>query len=250
MFETTQRSRAATTAFSLALLAVLLIVAAPLGYRYGLWDHTTALLRVTPAGVIFALIAFILALIGMVRTRPSTRLTGGLKAFIALLVGGAIVGFFAYQAYLGKTYPYHDVTTDMLNPPSLQLVENADGRLNSVVYDRRLSEQQIKHYPFIQPLVVTGTVADVQAIAIDLVKQSGWQLVADGVNDRTIIASETSALYEFTDDVAIRFTDLNNGRVQVDMRSNSRVGESDLRKNAERIQAFLNELEKRVATAS
>jgi uncharacterized protein (DUF1499 family) len=52
-----------------------------------------------------------------------------------------------------------------------------------------------------------------------------------------IEATETSFWYGFKDDVVIRVTGVDR-ESRIDIRSKSRVGKSDLGKNAERIRAF------------
>jgi uncharacterized protein (DUF1499 family) len=70
---------------------------------------------------------------------------------------------------------------------------------------------------------------------------SGWQIVlADRATGR-IEAVEQSKWWGFRDDVVIRLTATPTG-TRVDVRSKSRVGESDLGANARRIAAYLDRL--------
>ena len=55
-------------------------------------------------------------------------------------------------------------------------------------------------------------------------------------------AADTTAFFGFNDDVVIRFRPEGAGSV-LDVRSVSRVGRSDLGKNAERIRSFLAALD-------
>ncbi|MED5380426.1 MAG: DUF1499 domain-containing protein, partial [Pseudomonadota bacterium] len=54
-------------------------------------------------------------------------------------------------------------------------------------------------------------------------------------------ATDTTAWFGFKDDVVIRLTAKSDDTL-VDIRSKSRVGKSDLGKNAERIETFMAEL--------
>jgi uncharacterized protein (DUF1499 family) len=54
-------------------------------------------------------------------------------------------------------------------------------------------------------------------------------------------ATATSRFYGFKDDMVVRIRRVADG-TQVDVRSKSRVGRSDLGQNAKRIRAFLTEL--------
>ncbi|MGO3082471.1 DUF1499 domain-containing protein, partial [Psychrobacter celer] len=56
-------------------------------------------------------------------------------------------------------------------------------------------------------------------------------------------ATDTTPWFGFQDDVVIRITDEGSKRL-VDIRSKSRIGGSDLGKNAERICRFIKELDK------
>ena len=56
-----------------------------------------------------------------------------------------------------------------------------------------------------------------------------------------IEATDTTPFFAFKDDIVVRITPAGGGS-RVDLRSVSRLGRSDLGKNAERIRAFLREL--------
>ncbi len=63
-------------------------------------------------------------------------------------------------------------------------------------------------------------------------------------------ATETSAFFQFKDDVVLRVRPSETGEGSiVDMRSVSRVGVSDLGMNAKRVRAFLADLTGTVAAA-
>lgn len=70
----------------------------------------------------------------------------------------------------------------------------------------------------------------------------GWELVNVDANISIAKATDTTAWFGFKDDVLIRVTDDSNERL-VDIRSKSRIGKSDLGKNAERIRSFIKELD-------
>ena len=66
----------------------------------------------------------------------------------------------------------------------------------------------------------------------------GWQIVADDDATGMIEAIDTTLLLRFKDDVVIRVVGTAEGS-RVDVRSRSRVGRSDLGKNAARIREFI-----------
>ena len=74
------------------------------------------------------------------------------------------------------------------------------------------------------------------------VENLGWKLVNVDADKGIIEATETTAWFGFKDDIIIRVTDNDSERL-VDIRSKSRVGQSDLGKNAARIHRFIEELD-------
>ena len=71
----------------------------------------------------------------------------------------------------------------------------------------------------------------------------GWELVNIDADKGVIEATDTTAWFGFKDDVVVRITDNSSERL-VDIRSKSRVGGSDLGKNAARIHKLIEELDR------
>jgi uncharacterized protein (DUF1499 family) len=71
----------------------------------------------------------------------------------------------------------------------------------------------------------------------------GWIVTNADLDSGRIEATATSRIFHFVDDVVIRVRPDGAGS-RVDLRSRSRVGQSDLGANAERIRAFCAELAK------
>ena len=69
----------------------------------------------------------------------------------------------------------------------------------------------------------------------------GWEIVAAEPQHGRLEATDTSLLFGFTDDIVIRITPHARGS-QLDIRSMSRVGRSDVGVNAHRIRRFLTRL--------
>ena len=65
-----------------------------------------------------------------------------------------------------------------------------------------------------------------------------WEIVSSSREEGRIEATDTTAWWGFKDDIVIRIVAEGNGS-KLDIRSMSRVGKSDLGKNAERVRAFL-----------
>jgi len=154
----------------------------------------------------------------------------------------------------------HDVTTDTQNPPVFgdfitkeREVENA----NSAEYigkkapvtaadgtksEKLVSALQTKAYPAIRPLILNEPKDVVFGEALATVKAMGWKIKEEDLETGRIDATDTTFWYGFKDDVTIRLRDSEGGGTIVDVRSLSRVGGSDLGKNAERVGEFLERL--------
>uniref|UniRef100_UPI0025CD9FAA DUF1499 domain-containing protein n=1 Tax=Psychrobacter sp. UBA2769 TaxID=1947348 RepID=UPI0025CD9FAA len=90
------------------------------------------------------------------------------------------------------------------------------------------------NYPQSKPELVEATK--------QVIDHLGWQLVNIDANQGIIEATDRTMWFGFKDDVIVRITDNGSERL-VDIRSKSRVGGSDLGKNAERIHGFIEELD-------
>ena len=72
-------------------------------------------------------------------------------------------------------------------------------------------------------------------------RAAGWDIAAADVQAGRIEATVTSLIYGFKDDMVIRITPAASGS-QLDMRSMSRMGTSDVGMNAKRIREFVASL--------
>ena len=73
------------------------------------------------------------------------------------------------------------------------------------------------------------------------VKNLGFELVNVNAATGIVEATDTTTWFGFKDDVVVRINDEGSQRF-VDIRSKSRVGRSDLGKNAERIHSLIDEI--------
>jgi uncharacterized protein (DUF1499 family) len=171
---------------------------------------------------------------------PSARQGQGRKLLVALGIA-AIVVWIPWQILqqARAVPPIHDITTDTDNPPPFQAIAplRADAP-NPVTYAGvNSARQQLAAYPDIQTMVLPTAprIAFDQALAA--ARDLGWEIVAAVPDLGRIEATETSFWYGFKDDVVIRVAGADR-ESRIDIRSKSRVGKSDLGKNAERIRAF------------
>lgn len=171
------------------------------------------------------------------------RRRGGTLAVIAAAVGLAALAVpVAVVANSADKPPINDISTDTENPPAFKAITAAmrGEDASPIDYNPAFAPQQARAYPQVRPLdlpVPPGQAFDLAMKACD----EGWQIVlADRATGR-IEAVEQSAWWGFRDDVVIQLTATPNG-TRVDVRSKSRVGESDLGANARRIAAYLDRL--------
>ncbi len=227
-------------ALLVAIAAAILVGGAGPAYRYHYVELGQAFeflkWGVYAAGGVgvLAVLWIVFALIG--------RSANGLAAFVLSLVlaGGAAYFPINMQMTAAKVPPIHDITTDTANPPVFVAIAplRADAK-NGVDYNTaENAEAQQKAYADIQPLVSDVPPADMFKRAEATARAMGWEVVAAEPNDGRIEATDTTAWFGFKDDVVIRIAAEGNGS-RLDIRSMSRVGKSDLGKNAERVRAFL-----------
>jgi uncharacterized protein (DUF1499 family) len=185
-----------------------------------------------------------LGLATIVPTRPGDRRRGFLAALLAIVVGSAaaytpVTWFLRAQ----QSPELNDITTDTNNPPPLVVtLQLRRGASNPTAYPgANAAVLQRAAYPDIVP-VVLAVPPDEAFRRVDAAAMAmGWDIVARAPADGRIEAVATSAWFGFRDDIVIRIRPDGAGS-KVDIRSKSRVGESDLGVNARRIREFIARL--------
>lgn len=227
----------ATIALTIALLTGLALLVGGPGARLGLWDFRFGflLMRYSAYAGIGALALGAVALF-----LPRARQGQSIKLMVALAIA-AVVVWIPWQTLqqARAVPPIHDITTDAGNPPPFVAIAplRADAP-NPADYDGENSaRQQLAAYPDIQPIALPMAARDAFDRALATARDQGWEIVAAVPDPGRIEATDTSFWYGFKDDVVIRIVG-DDRQSRVDIRSKSRVGKSDLGKNAERIRAF------------
>jgi uncharacterized protein (DUF1499 family) len=227
----------AVIALGAAGVAVLLIVAAGPGTRFGLWGFKVGL-GLLAVGVLVLGVAAVAGLAGV-------AFSGGrgyaAMALLAALAVGAIPLTFIHRAR--SVPPIHDVTTDTDDPPFFSAVLARRGATdNPAVYaGAEIAAQQRRAYPDIQPLETSEPPARAYERALAAVRDLGWEIAAADPATGRIEATDTTFWFGFKDDVAVRIRGQGAGS-RIDVRSASRVGRGDVGKNAERIRRLLSRL--------
>jgi uncharacterized protein (DUF1499 family) len=165
-------------------------------------------------------------------------------AILALVAVGMPVSMMSKASAVPRI---HDITTDVTNPPEfVAIAPLREGAPNPVSYKGgEVTKQQLEAYPEIKTQLLPQQPEEVFAAAEKAIEAMGWERVTQGALPNTLEATDTTAWFGFKDDVVIRLTAKNDDTL-VDVRSKSRVGKSDLGKNAERINAFMAELRKQL----
>ncbi len=170
----------------------------------------------------------------------------GKTALIGLLLSGGHAGFMVSRAAVSQSVPpIHDITTNLVDPPKFVNLKLRDDNLVGVGTIAKWQELHRASYGDIKPLIIARPVANVIDTAERLAAERGWTIaVADPVEGR-LEATASVSLIKFQDDITVRAVAMPDGKAtQVDMRSVSRIGVSDLGVNAKRVREFLAALAK------
>lgn len=277
------RMKVAIFALCAAIFTVLWFAVAAVGTKFGWWSWQVGLGQMTIgtgpkialAALAVSIVAQVIALIKAPRK----------QAFIIALGATLIAAFTMFRlagmgAQAAALPPLHDIQTDWADPiqfsETLMAARAADGQTNPVLdaptvpdyaEDRwpgtggRLvselqEEAEIKEggkgtvYPKMESLYFDGTPSEVASVAEQIMRKKGWDLIAplstDAAADSAVQleATATSGWFGFKDDIAVRIRPV-DGATEVDIRSTSRVGLSDLGANSSRVYGLMIELEDR-----
>lgn len=229
--------------FMISQLVILLL--SPFGYQFGVLDLMTALGGVTMAFVgsgLTLLAIIVLAVIGLIKKQPLDK--GALV--IASVMALVPIVFMLPQLQKGSSVPpIHDITTNPMDPPSfLDVVERRVHAMNDLEYGdaERTAEDmaalQAEFYPNVDTLILPMTVQVAVSVAEEVVSEMGLELVGVNADEGRLEATATTFWFGFKDDLVVRVR-AEGDQAIIDLRSVSRVGQSDLGVNAARIETFL-----------
>jgi uncharacterized protein (DUF1499 family) len=230
--------------------AAAALAAAGPGYRFGVWELSTAFAILRAQWLVIAALAGAAASV----IAALVALFSGPRALVPLALVAAVAGGSAGYGPIAlkqdaEARPFlHDITTDFSDPP--RIVAGADApRRNPPEYlgdqsvresDPPTSELQRRGYPDIVPVyrdappaaVADQTRAVLQRMRIKILDQ---RTLADGGIEIEGVA--TTFWFGFKDDFVVRIRPDNTGS-RVDIRSKSRIGGTDLGANAKRVRRF------------
>jgi len=198
----------------------------------------------------------IVAVVAFVMSRRSGARTGRLN-LLALVVALLFAGYLTSYIMTARSVPaIHDVTTDLVDPPQFAALSVRADNLENIPDggrpergamdpESRWKALHREAYGDLRPLRLPGTVASTKKLGQSLMLDRGWKIAKIAPDAGTIEATATTLFFRFKDDVVLRVRPdpAREGGSIVDMRSISRVGGSDVGVNAERIRAFLRDLQ-------
>jgi len=263
-----------STKLTLALMVIvpLWFVIAAFGTKLGIWDWKVGLLTMTISGgpILLGLLGLValVSLVLAIRARPR-RMVPLAVAVIALFGVGVVFGMMASLGGKAAANPVSDIATDTGNPPLFSatvMAERAEGESNPVndyqtpigqimPYQGRVSDElAVKSLaqiitakpdrPAPLPLGGADKAAGIAAVKAAMTAMGLTDIRADEAAG-TVEGVATSFWFGFKDDVVARV-----GDAQIDFRSVSRVGVSDLGANTARINDLRSQTETLLGTAA
>ena len=231
----------------MAVVAVLLLVAGPLGYKFGispLQPSLVSLLIALLTGAIVVLLSLVMLIVSQAKGLPKNRnLT-----LVGLLVGAVPIVVMVPQMMAAQSVPaIHDISTDTDDVPEfvevVALRASAPNDLEYGMEDIPADEHarlQREAYPDLATLESELSVADAVSRAADVMRSEGHEVVSVDPEAGIVEGTATTFWFGFKDDMVVRVRPGENGGSVIDMRSVSRVGQSDVGANAARISSFLS----------
>jgi hypothetical protein len=149
--------------------------------------------------------------------------------------------------------PIHDVSTDTEHAPVfVSLMTQRDGATNSPEYDGQkkiwfkgklstVALLQHKYEAGVRPAPQLVSPEKLFRRGLNAAYDMGWNVVAIAPDEGRIEATDTTFFFGFTDDIVIRVKPAGFG-ARLDIRSESRVGDTDGGRNARRVVAFMKAL--------
>jgi uncharacterized protein (DUF1499 family) len=236
-------SRVASTARATGMIAAILVVLGLSGSYVGLLPGRIGF-RVFGIGLLIGLLGLLAGLVGVWHTRASRARAGRGRALSGVGVGLVMASIaIANLGSLTNVPPINDITTDPDDPPSFsranQFEANRDRDLGYP--GDSFASRQRSAYPDLRPIHLDAPREAVFREAEAAATALGWEITHRDAKLGLIEATDTTEIFKFVDDIAIRIRSA-SGQSVIDIRSKSRDGLGDLGANATRIRAFRNQL--------
>lgn len=261
----TKSAKFASFALYLSLALIAWFAVAAFGPKFGLIDWKVGLMTMTFTwGIGLIGVTALVAAIALVWTLLKAPRSGWFKALIALAIPAIFFAALGATKTTGESVPaIHDVTTNTANPPMysaekltlrqslganpitdfqtpLGEVEAYQNDRFAEIASKTKGDLVAEGYPDLKTVTLRVSADEAAMMVADAMKTIGFSdIQAQG---DIVEGVDETFLYGFKDDVVARVTAVEGGS-EVDVRSTSRVGLSDLGENAKRIKKLLSALE-------
>ncbi len=227
-------------ALAVAVLLLLGAVFCIVASRNGLINYIQAftwLDYIARAGAVVLVAALVLFAISLFSRAGGAAYSGIATILLAAMVGSGSMYF--NQAAPPEGPLMNDITTDLEDPPEFDAVVPLRPRgSNSVEYPGpETAANQRRVHPEVRPVMTDLPPEEAFERALEVGEAMGWNIVAQDASTGIFEAVATTTFFRFKDDVVVRVRPTAEGS-RVDLRSHSRIGLSDLGKNAARIMEF------------
>lgn len=231
-------------------VAIIALVLAGVGLtlaRYNVIDKLDGFYGML-IGALLAAVASVIAVISLLMSLKANGVSRK-PAIIALVLAVPFVAFIATRPAAADGAPaIHDITTDLASPPEFQTLTIREDNLAGVDTVENWQEIHAKAYGDIQPLLFNRPVSEVTIAAHSVAQDKGWDIAAFDPGAGRIEATDYVSYIRFEDIIVIEVTpSADNSGSEVNVRSVSQLGVSDLGVNAKRIRAFMADLEAKLA---
>lgn len=247
------------------VIGFLIAMAACIGTRIGYFDYHLGKQVLLP-GVGVGAVGLACGLAWIWRALAMNNSTGWRFGAAGLIGSALLVGIPADYLWLSISLPpIHDISTDIGDPPQFgpDILKLRRGAPNPASYDGPVvvtyggekmttSLAQKNAYPDIRPLdrlKVNYTAKEFYGKmfwrALNLANAFGWRIASFDYKTGRIEATDTSLWFGITSDIVVRVRMASASQpgsawgVHIDIRAKSRVGQSDLGRNANIIRPFL-----------
>lgn len=244
----------ARLAFAALAVAFVIGLVASFGTSWHLWDYRVGLLKIFPFCLGFGAAALVLGAAWVVAALFLNSGTGARYGVVGFVGAIVLLAAPAYDIAMWYSLPrIHDISTDIEHPPEFDaLITQRPGAENPPDYDgpnivemngkpSTVMALQKKYYAEIHPVPLLTTPEKLFRRALATAKDMGWTIIAVAPDEGRIEATDTTFFFGFTDDIVIRVKPSGMG-ARLDIRSESRVGDTDIGRNAARIKSFVKKL--------
>ena len=228
---------------ALAVFAMALLLLSGPGTKHDWWSWRFGLVLFQAAAYVGLAAAAIALLFVLLMAHPKHRAYPWVP-ILAMCIGlAAAAPPLILKGRAGRVPPIHDITTDTQDPPQFAtLAPLREQGPNKAAYEgAAAASAQLQAYPDIKPVTLAVPPNEAVQKVIDAARSMGWEVVSSDAAAGRVEATDTTGWFGFKDDIVMRVRPQASGS-RVDVRSASRVGRSDIGKNADRVRSFIAKL--------